>query len=240
MKGIADKQTAKKWFKTVLRLLGYAIYNVRRIRPSPARKFADRFEYQSKLIEFDILTGTRVLDIGSGGYPFPYATILADRYLDPSRHRSEAFESEDKPVVVCDVDYLPFRDRAFDFVYCSHLLEHVQDPIQAIQEITRVAPKGYIETPHFMSDALFSWAEGRHKWFVQSIDTRLVFFEYDTRRVQGTRSAHWADVILGDIYHPLQDLYADNMDIFNTMFCWKDSVAVDVYYTDGSVRSNRS
>ncbi|MDB9308489.1 hypothetical protein PN478_01160 [Dolichospermum circinale CS-534/05] len=37
----------------------------------------ERFSYQKQYINFDIKEGEKVLDIGSGGYPFPLATHLA-------------------------------------------------------------------------------------------------------------------------------------------------------------------
>lgn len=43
-----------------------------------------------------------------------------------------------KPNVVCDVNYLPFKDNAFDCVVVSHLLEHVDDIVMAMNEIGRV------------------------------------------------------------------------------------------------------
>lgn len=95
----------KKCFRKVLRALGYDIYRIEGPRlESPRRIYEQRFEYQSKFVEFDIPSGSRVLDIGSGGDPFPYATVLADRYLETGRHRSAQFKSEGKPVVVCDIE----------------------------------------------------------------------------------------------------------------------------------------
>lgn len=203
----------------------------------PARPLhSSRSEYQQHFVKFDIPEGYRVLDIGSGGDPFPHATVLAERFLEPSQHRIAPFKSDGRPVVLCDVQQLPFSSKSFDFVYCAHVLEHVDDPIQAAREVIRVGKGGYVETPHFMSDALFAWAKGMHKWFVQSIDNRLVFFEYDARRAEGIRSSAWHDVIFGSQYHPLQDVFAESKDIFAVMFLWDNSFAVDVYYCDGRLR----
>ncbi len=220
----------------VFQHFGYTVSKIQAARP----KFKSRFEYQRKFIDFNIPRNSQVLDIGSGHDPFPHATILAEQHLETSEHRYDPFKSDGKPVVICDIHHLPFQNQGFDYVFCSHVLEHVDYPIQAANEIMRVGKRGYIETPHFLTDALFSWADGMHKWFVQSIGNRLVFFEYDQRRSQGIQSSAWRDVIFGPYYHPLQDAFFDNKDIFTTMLPWDGHFRVDVYYCAGDVVSNDS
>ena len=41
--------------------------------------------------------------------------------------------------VRADVNFLPFRSRAFDLVHCSHVLEHLEDPLEALRELKRVS-----------------------------------------------------------------------------------------------------
>lgn len=48
----------------------------------------DRFSYQSKIHNFDIKPGEEVLDVVSGGDPFPYATMLVDLHTQPTKHRT--------------------------------------------------------------------------------------------------------------------------------------------------------
>jgi len=105
----------------------------------------------------------KVLDLGGGRHPLPYATHVID--LSPySQYKvnkdlpSQRLESLDpnfeprftnKTWLVHDVceDKLPFEDNFFDFCFCSHLLEDIRDPINACKEIIRVSKAGYIETP---------------------------------------------------------------------------------------------
>ncbi len=229
-----------KFVTAMCKRRGVEIRHIQNELQSTARRPpSKRFEYQSRFVRFDIAPGSNVLDIGSGNDPFPYATVLADRYLELTPHRDGEIKRDVRPLVICDIQHLPFKDNAFDYVYCSHVLEHVDDPILAVTELERVGPKGYIETPHFMTDALFSWAAERHKWIVQSIDHCLVFFEYDERRAAGVRQSHWLDIIFSQEYHPLQDLFLDNLDIFYCMICWHRGLRVNVYYCDGKLRSNQ-
>jgi len=40
--------------------------------------------------------------------------------------------------IICDLHSLPFADAEFDFVFCSHVLEHCVAPLIALREIYRV------------------------------------------------------------------------------------------------------
>jgi SAM-dependent methyltransferase len=195
----------------------------------------DRFSYQMRYINFEIKSDDRVLDVGSGGYPFPYATVLVDRFLEASRHRYEPLVRNGKPLIVADIHSLPFRDKCFDFVYCSHVLEHVNDPILACSELMRVGKRGFIETPTMGKDILFAWAKGRHKWHVVAIGQTLCFFEYSERQLDGIRSSAWRDLIFSKWYHPLQEAFYDNQDVFNVMFTWHDKFTVFVFRLDGTI-----
>jgi len=60
---------------------------------------------------------------------------------------------------------LPFRDRQFDYVIASHVIEHVPAPdvFAFVRELQRVAPRGYIEAPSVVYERLRSIPE--HLWF---------------------------------------------------------------------------
>jgi SAM-dependent methyltransferase len=196
-----------------------------------------RVWYQERYVEFGIRDGDRVLDVGSGGNPFPGATVLVERFMETSRHRHDPFERNGKPVVVADIQRLPFPNKSFDFVYCSHVMEHVDDPLWACEEIIRVGKRGYIETPTFGKDMLFAWAAGMHKWHVVAIADNLCFFEYSARQLNGLGSTAWRELIFSRWYHPLQSAFAETHDLFNVMFSWSDRFVVFVFRLDGSVQT---
>lgn len=197
----------------------------------------DRFSYQCRYVNFDIKPTDRVLDIGSGGSPSPCATVLFDRFLEPTRHRDDNLVRGDKPLILGDIDSLPFRDRSFDFIYCSHVLEHVENPVGACAEIMRVGRRGFIETPTMGKDALFVWAKNRHKWHVVSAGNNLCFFEYSPRQLEGIRSQAWSDIIFSKWYHPLQEAFYLNLDLFNMLFTWHDCFTVFAFRLDGTVET---
>jgi hypothetical protein len=196
-----------------------------------------RFEYQQRYVKFDIRPTDSVLDIGSGNDPFPYATCLVDRYLDATPHRYGEIDPKGKPLVSADIHNLPFADKSFDFVYCAHILEHTDDPVKACAELMRVGKRGYLETPTMSEDILFAWAKERHKWHVVSINQTVCFFEYSPRQLEGIGSAVWEDLIMNRRYHPLQEAYFHNRDIFDVVFPWEDRFAVFVFRLGGEVES---
>ena len=87
-----------------------------------------------------------VLEVGSGGSPYFRANVLIDAYAE-TRERHWAPFITDRPSVLGMGEALPFRDKSFDFVIASHVLEHSADPENFLRELQRVAKAGYIETP---------------------------------------------------------------------------------------------
>jgi len=87
-----------------------------------------------------------VLEVGSGGNPFPRANVLLDAYEESQERHWEPLV-RDRPTVLGFGENLPFRDKAFDFVIAAHVLEHSTAPERFLAELERVAPAGYIETP---------------------------------------------------------------------------------------------
>jgi SAM-dependent methyltransferase len=84
----------------------------------------------------------------------------------------------------------PFKDNEFDFVNCSHIIEHVEEPLRLLEEIYRIAKPGAevrIVTPHYSSQlsygdmthkhhlgyTSFLWLSGRGKFEIKKI--QLVF-----------------------------------------------------------------
>ena len=203
-------------------------------RPRKTPLDMPRYVYQEQYNRFEIPDRAVVIDIGSGNYQFPRATILCDYSIDPAVRDRSAIVRDERPLVICDICNLPFRDKSADYIYCSHVLEHIEDPLKACSELQRVAKAGYIETPNFMKDVLFSWAQDMHKWHTVAINNELHFFEYTHRQAEGIRSKIWHEMILSRVYHKMQDVFWDNQDLFNTMFSWQDNFTCVVHRLDTS------
>ena len=232
---IADR--AKSWgVKRLWDYMGIRIAVQRRRRFKwPGEE--SRFDYQKRYVQFDIRPGDRVLDIGSGGDPFPYATVLTDRFPGKSPSRFEAFVRDTRPFLVSDIHALPFCNKGFDFVYCAHVLEVVDNPLRACAEIMRVGKRGFIETPTAGKDMLFAWAKNLQKWHVVAIGSHLCFFEYSERQLDGVRSPLWRDHIRSKWCNPWQEVFYNNQDIFNVLFPWENQFSVFVFRLDGTVQT---
>ena len=87
-----------------------------------------------------------VLDIGCGFTAHERANCVAD-VQDLTN-----FYKDKKKFILIKNEKLPFKDKEFDFVIASHVIEHVEDFPQFIKELERISSKGYIELPSRLGD----------------------------------------------------------------------------------------
>lgn len=119
-----------------------------------------------------------VLEIGPGAYPHWRSDCLVDKY-DPSdevnlkEFGGKPMELHGKPLFKTNDGKLPFKDKAFDYIICSHVLEHVPEmelPV-LVNEINRVAEKKYIEFPTLLYDFFYDFEV--HCNFLDIIDDTI-------------------------------------------------------------------
>ncbi|MBI1746603.1 MAG: class I SAM-dependent methyltransferase [Acidobacteria bacterium] len=85
--------------------------------------------------------------------------------------------------VVWDLDQFPypFADNSFDEIYATHVIEHLDSVVTALEEIYRLAKpnaKVTIVTPHY-SDSI-SWTDPTHRWHLTSYSFRYFDPDYAT------------------------------------------------------------
>lgn len=197
----------------------------------------DRYSYQKEYIDFAINKEDKVLDIGSGGYPFPLATHLADFYEGDTTHRYELLKKDARPFTNCNVEQTPFADKEFDFVYCSHVLEHVEDPARACQELMRIGKRGYIETPSKISDVMFNFTKipNHHKWHTQILNNTLIFLEWKDRERRDLGTDYFFHQFHSQWKNPFQDLVYENRDLFVNMMLWENKFDYIVINKKGEI-----
>jgi len=66
--------------------------------------------------------------------------------------------------VTGSVEAIPFPDKHFGAVFCSHVLEHVCHPAQALAELQRVADHVFIAWPRPWRT--IAWANKGHTWLM--------------------------------------------------------------------------
>jgi hypothetical protein len=133
-----------------------------------------------------------VLDVGGGLRPLSRANYVLDclpwnpkaqltpkfRELWPTPlYSPETWVQRD----LCDHADWPFSDKQFDFVFCSHTLEDVRDPVRVCEQIIRVGKRGYIEVPNRIVESLRGIERTRycgyshHHWLCDVTDSGIEF-----------------------------------------------------------------
>lgn len=103
-----------------------------------------------------------VLDIGCGYTANKYANIVAD-----AQDLSKFYK--DKNFIQITEKKLPFKDKEFDFVITSHVIEHVENFQFFLKEIERISKQGYIELPSRLGDNLV----------IENLKDHIWWFKYD-------------------------------------------------------------
>ena len=109
-------------------------------------------------------TNWNILDIGCGYKAHKNATVIADIKDFSNFYKSKKF-------VQIKEKKLPFKDKEFDFVIASHVIEHVDDFEFFIKELERISSKGYIELPTRLGDNLVFENRDDHIWWFCYDDT---------------------------------------------------------------------
>ena len=98
-----------------------------------------------------------ILEVGSGTGELSHH--LVEYYSCPPIHQSDVSENalaEAADRYPCSIasstlltpgELLPFKDNTFDVVICSHVLEHVIDPVFLLRDLLRISNLVFIEVP---------------------------------------------------------------------------------------------
>ena len=101
----------------------------------------------------------KVIDIGCGYTAHEKANYVAD-----VQDFSKFYQNKNKFIKI-ENKILPFKDKEFDFVIASHVIEHVEDFGFFINELERISNQGYIELPTRLGDNLIFENTTDHIWW---------------------------------------------------------------------------
>ncbi|MFY0651317.1 MAG: methyltransferase domain-containing protein [Cyclobacteriaceae bacterium] len=143
----------------------------------------------------------RVLEVGPGGTPHHRSDIyLEKKYETEDEH---AFQrgytpklETSKPVFYYDGDKFPFSDKEFDYVICSHVLEHVEDIDSFCSELQRVACRGYIEYPLIYYDYIYNFDV--HVTFLKKNGSSIFWMPKNESRLE--------------VFKPIQSFFFQSLD----------------------------
>ncbi|MEO7801837.1 MAG: class I SAM-dependent methyltransferase [Ginsengibacter sp.] len=211
----------------------------------PANKLSDReslvsqyYQYHPRLSSIkNCSPDAKVLDIGCGSgrlgywknYLLPkrndiYITGI-DLYTPVEKTALDAFFK-----VNLDEEILPFPDKSFDFIFMSHLIEHVQDWKALLFECDRVLKEAstlYIETPSLHSVNL-----PPRNLFVENGFTCTTINFYDD-------STHTVAVDLDDVKKHMTDIgyYTLNQGYCKSVFLEDALIQYGFHFRDEEVTS---
>jgi SAM-dependent methyltransferase len=159
----------------------------------------------------NIKVNSKVLEVGPGGTPHPRSDMFLD--LDPILFENEVIAGfqrgnapilkTDKPIVYYDGRKMPFKKDEFDYVICSHVLEHVEDPASFISELYRIGKSGYIEFPTIFYDYLYDIPvhinflnlEGNTIKYIRKDKTPLSYFKSVQEFFLASLSMGYSDIV---------------------------------------------
>jgi ubiquinone/menaquinone biosynthesis C-methylase UbiE len=124
----------------------------------------------------------KIADFGCGHYANKFANVAVDKASNPDIERGGlSLTTQRAGVQFHDVDLnvfpYPFADKEFDYIICTHVLEHLSDPVRACAEFSRIAKAGYIEVPYLAADVFVRNNDAIHRWLcLQSQTERRISF----------------------------------------------------------------
>lgn len=119
-----------------------------------------KVKWSLRRITIRIPSNALVLEVGSGGNPYPRSNVLCDAY-EVTRERHWEDMVHDRPTILSFGENLPFKDQAFDYVIAAHVLEHTPFPEKFLGELQRVSRAGFIETPDAFMERINPYKDHR-------------------------------------------------------------------------------
>ena len=173
------------------------------------------------LLKLGIPSSARILDVGGGGNPFKYADVVVDRdFSAGNKHRDGCDASYYGSKYTCinaDIQNLPFKDNAFDLVICMHVLEHVEFPDRACDELMRVGKQGFLETPRKWTE--YYAGHPTHLWLVDKYKDKIIF---EPVTYNESPFINFALPPLWDSKELQNRLFSDFSGIPNVQLAWSD------------------
>lgn len=170
----------------------------------------------------------KVIEIGSGGNPTPKSDLLVEPYLD-GEHENSKRVVVDRPTFVMKAEDLPFRNKAFDYSICFHVLEHTDEPETFVNTLQRISNAGYIETPTPLNELFFPY--DFHMTAVARKNKNSLkaygLASYDDSTLQKVRESLLPYLESKSFLK----FYRQNPNLFNTVLRWQGTLDIELIGT---------
>ena len=160
----------------------------------------------------------KILDIGCGYTANKHATVIAD-----IKNLSDFYK--DKNFIKITDKNLPFKDKEFDFVISSHVIEHVEDFEFFLKELERISTKGYIELPSRLGDNLVFENKNDHIWW-------FTFDDVNHQIVASKKNQLLEPFITVSMAKLLENIYRESLVL---ELAWEDKID---YKIDNQIRND--
>ena len=149
----------------------------------------------------------KVLDIGCGFRAHKNASVIADIQDFSDFYKEKKF-------IKINEKNLPFKNKEFDFVISSHVMEHVNDVEFFISEIERISSKGYIELPTKLEDNLVFENKKDHLWHMD-------FDDVDQKLIITNKLQHLEPILTVSTIKKLEQIFKKSLVI---ELIWEDKI----------------
>lgn len=178
-----------------------------------------------------IKSGDRVLEIGPGAFPHPRADVFLERIFNGEKEKiaQSGYEKPiilNKPVFYYDGGAFPFQDKEFDYVICSHVIEHVErnNLTKFISEIQRVSSGGYIEFPNVFYELLNF--QPVHIWFMHYRNGKMYFLDKKSFKTSPLHQCIRAMFYGKNPY--AQGMFEEYKDFFFVGYEWQTEICFEI------------
>lgn len=185
--------------------------------------------FQDKINNIGV--GCRVLEIGPGGYPHPRSDVLLekrfndDAIAEAQRGYAPKHNSRQE-IVYYDGGEFPFSDNEFDYVICSHVLEHIPESELDffIYEMQRVGKRGFIEFPTIFYELLNY--QDVHLWLMNYRDNTILFLDKKTFK------SNYIHKIYREMFYGVDNYmsksYMRYRELYFNAFVWENSITYKI------------
>jgi hypothetical protein len=167
-----------------------------------------------------------VADLGCGGRPLVRADILVDKYLSGTAERPTDFVDTGAYIIQADLSRLPFKSKSIDFIYSSHVVEHLAELNKTLDEKSRVGKRGFIGCPSALREKIISLK--MHLWFVEQKNNELIFTKKKIPYTEFINDYFESFIASFNNYLWIKlehKFYSD----FNISFFWQDNIPYKIF-----------